>query len=165
MTKIYWIESSTWKFMVIMFWEKKYIENYGILANSIFTHGKICKPNTHNGLTPKEPDCAFWQHSNFGQVLTNGVFIFFLWNFDYMVQKLLYNLQFSLLNGQSRQLKKFLKKSLFLKIKIWIFFFRFIYTWKALNLFILINEMKVMVVLVCRYFVESYEISILITWF
>jgi len=31
-----------------------------------------------DGLTPKGPNCVFWQHSDFGQVLTNGVFIFFL---------------------------------------------------------------------------------------
>jgi len=29
-------------------------------------------------LTPKGPNCGFWQHSDFGQVPTNGVFIFFL---------------------------------------------------------------------------------------
>jgi len=32
-------------------------------------------------LTPKGPSCVFWQHSNFGQLTTNGVFILFLWNF------------------------------------------------------------------------------------
>jgi len=36
------------------------------------------------------------------------------------------------------------KKSLFSKTKIWNCFFRFIYTWKALNHSILINEAKVM---------------------
>jgi len=30
------------------------------------------------GLTPKGPNCVFWQCSNFGQVPTNGVFIFFI---------------------------------------------------------------------------------------
>jgi len=30
------------------------------------------------GLTPKGPSCIFCQHSDFGQLTTNGVFIFFL---------------------------------------------------------------------------------------
>jgi len=29
-------------------------------------------------LTPKRLNCVFWQHSDLGQLTTNGVFIFFL---------------------------------------------------------------------------------------
>jgi len=32
-----------------------------------------------NKLTPKCSNCIFWQHSDFGQLTMNGVFILFLW--------------------------------------------------------------------------------------
>ena len=32
-------------------------------------------------LTPKGPTCVFWQHRNFGQLATNGVFVFFFGTF------------------------------------------------------------------------------------
>jgi len=36
------------------------------------------KFNPLTPLAPKGPKCAFWQHSDFGQLTTNGVFIYFL---------------------------------------------------------------------------------------
>jgi len=35
----------------------------------------------HISLTPKGPSYVFWQHRNFGHLIANGSFIFFLWNF------------------------------------------------------------------------------------
>jgi len=58
-----------------------------------------------------------------------------------MVKKLLHDMSFSVNCGQP---KKLLCKSLFFKIKIWNWLFRFISTWKALNHSILMNESKVM---------------------
>jgi len=36
-------------------------------------------------LTPQGPNCVFWQHSNFGQVPMNGVFIFFSLKFSHNI--------------------------------------------------------------------------------
>jgi len=45
-------------------------------TNLSIIHGLI--ETTQSQLTPKGPNCIFWQHSNLGQLTMNGIFIFFL---------------------------------------------------------------------------------------
>jgi len=60
---------------------------HSALANSESEKVNPISSIGHNGLTPKEPNCIFWQHSNLGQLTTNGIFLFLFLKISHTIHK------------------------------------------------------------------------------
>jgi len=88
MMKLHWWSHSLDS---LEFWQTIFLYNYFLnymlvlelvkkMKNTII----VLPPLRHHSLTPIGPKCVFWQHSDFGQLIMNGVFCFFL-KFSYNI--------------------------------------------------------------------------------